>query len=55
MSRTAEEAMLIAALEGDLDELNGDGFLIHHRHKEMIANLLIERGWVKTLEANDDL
>lgn len=34
-------------LARDLDELNGDGFLIHNRHKEMIANLLIERGWVK--------
>lgn len=34
-------------LARDLDELNRDGFLIHNRHKEMIANLLIERGWVK--------
>lgn len=34
-------------LARDLDELNGDGFLIQNRHKEMIANLLIERGWVK--------
>ena len=42
-------------LARDLDELNRDGFLIHNRHKEMIANLLIERGWTKTPEANDDL
>ena len=31
-------------LARDLDELNGDGFLIRNRHKELIANLLLERG-----------
>lgn len=41
-------------LARDLDELNGDGFLIHNRHKEMIANLLIERGWVKQAGGDSD-
>lgn len=32
----------------DLDELTGDGFLIHDRHKEKIAQHLTRLGWVKT-------
>lgn len=41
-------------LARDLDELNGGGFLIDNRHKEMIAKHLTDLGWTKTPEANDD-
>ncbi|MGC3023027.1 hypothetical protein [Brevibacterium sp. FAM 24630] len=38
----------------DLDELNGDGFLIRDRHKEKIAHHLADLGWVKAPEAGGD-